>query len=200
MLELLETLYQYFAANQFELWGTLFGIACVYLNTQNNIWGWPAGIVSVSIYLYVFWEARLYGDFLLQGVYVVLGFYGWYHWLYGGASVRVLPLSRLPRERALPALLGGVLATGALGAYFHFRTDNDFPFADATTTVFSLLAQWMLTQKQLENWLLWIFVDAICVVVYYQKALYITTFLYAVFLVLAAMGYWEWKRRLEATA
>lgn len=193
---------QYFAENQIELWGTVFGLICVFLNTKENIWAWPTGIVSVSLYVYIFWEAELLGDFGLHIVYVVLGFYGWYHWLYGGDAQTQLPIS-LSAPKELMWLLGGVgvITTIALGYAFQEYTNNEFPYGDATTTIFSLIAQWQLTQKRIENWLVWIFVDIIASIIYYHKGLYITTALYLIYLILATAGYLQWRKtyRLQLT-
>ena len=187
--------YQYFANNQIEFWAFIFGLVCVFLNTKENIWAWPVGIIGVALSIYVFWVAKLYGDFGLHIIYVILGFYGWYNWLYGGASQTQLPIS-YSSTKELSWLLAGVGIGGsvALGWVFQKYTDNQFPYGDAITTVFSLVAQWQLTQKRLENWLVWIFVDVIATYIYYQKGLYLFMAQYFIFLILATMGYFQWKK------
>ena len=192
-MEFLLDTYQYFAENQLELYGLIFGIACVYLNLKENIWAWPTGIVSVALFCFIFWQAKLYGDFGLHIIYVVLGFYGWYNWLYGGAKSNALAINKSTKVEL--AILGivGLFATGILG-YFLSKTDAAYPYWDATTTVFSLIAQYQLTQKRIENWLVWVGVDVLCIGIYFAKGLHITTALYVAYLLLATAGWFNWKK------
>src|SRR5918999_5866276 len=81
-----------------EVTGAAFGIASVYLSARQNVWNWPLGIINVALYIFVFYEAKLYADMGLQAVYVVLAAYGWWHWLHGGGNrgaLRVLRVSTL---------------------------------------------------------------------------------------------------------
>lgn len=167
---------------------------------RQNIWCWPTGLVQVVLYIYIFYGTRLYSDALLQVVYVVLQLYGWYHWLHGGRNDSPLPVARLTtRELGVWAGIGAAGA-GALGLLMSRYTDAALPYWDATITSLSLVAQYLLAQKKLENWLFWITVDLLAIGVYSAKALYPTAGLYAVFLGLATFGYFEWKRSLPATA
>lgn len=192
-MDLLIDAFHYFANNQLELYGLVFGIACVYLNLKENIWAWPTGIVSVTVFCYIFWESKLYGDFGLHIIYIILGVYGWYNWLYGGKQKSNLTINQSStKELAFWGTLG-VVSTGILG-YFLSQTDSSYPYWDATTTVFSLIAQYQLTQKRIENWLVWIFVDVLCIGIYYAKGLHITTALYVAYLLLATAGWFNWKK------
>lgn len=152
------------------------------------------------LYIYIFYGARLYSDALLQVVYVVLQVYGWYHWLHGGRNDTPLPVARLS-VRHLAGWVGvGIVGAGALGYVMAHYTDAALPFWDATITSLSLVAQYLLARKKLENWLFWITVDILAIGVYAAKALYPTAGLYAVFLGLATYGFFEWKRSLPAAA
>ncbi|MFT5617307.1 MAG: nicotinamide mononucleotide transporter [Arenicella sp.] len=198
MLEFLQSVLQYFIDNPIELVGTIFGIICVALNLVENIWAWPTGIISVALFICIFWDANLYGDFGLHIVYLGLGFYGWYNWLYGGKKQTELRISLSKRKELLILGLVGVVCTIVLGFILdNYTKDAAYPYWDATTTCFSLIAQYQLTKKKAENWLVWIFVDFICVGVYYYKGLYIVTFLYFIYLFLATAGYFNWKRLFE---
>ena len=197
LTEAFNAVYQYFSGNPIELLGALTGILCVYLNAKENIWGWPIGIVSVACYVIVFWNAFLFGDFLLHIIYVILGFYGWYYWLYGGKKKDALPISVSPKKELLFfGALGSILIL-PIGWLLSLYPNASVPYWDATTTIFSLLAQWQLARKRLENWLTWLFVDTLCVVIYYYKELYITSGLYFVYLILATLGYLEWRRHMN---
>ena len=176
-----------------ELFAAVLGAISVYLSVRQNIWSWPTAIVNVAVYAVVFYNAKLYADMGLQVVYAVLSVYGWYEWLYGGANRTELHVTRTsPR-------LGGVLAlialggAAALGVVLRGATDAALPFMDSFLSSTSLVAQWMMTRKKLENWLVWIAVDVLYVGMFIFKHLYITAGLYTVFLVLAVRGYLDWR-------
>lgn len=179
--------------NWMEATATLFGIICVALMIKRIIWCWPAGIIQVVLYVYIFWEARLYSDMLLHIVYIFLNAYGWYHWLHGGKDHDKLPVTKLGNRLWIWVAIG-LVGTALWGAGMGAWTDADLPYGDAFTTVISLVAQWLLIRKRLENWILWIVVDIAAIGIYWHKGLYFTTFLYAVFLVLATIGYSDWRK------
>ncbi|MEM1137103.1 MAG: nicotinamide riboside transporter PnuC [Bacteroidota bacterium] len=183
--------------NPIEAVSALFGIICVYLTARENIWGWPTGILSVALGIYIFLQQRLYGDMGLHVVYVILGFYGWYNWLYGGKNKSELPISRSSFMNLTMLVVVGIFGTIALGFFLSNYTDADVPFWDAFTTVFSLIAQYQLTKKYIENWIVWIVVDVICVGLYFYKGIYIYSFLYLVYLFLATMGFLNWRKSLQ---
>jgi len=170
-----------------------FGLVSVYLSTRQNIWSWPMAIVNVALYTVVFFQGRLYGQMGLQPIYLVLSVYGWYQWLHGGEQRTALRVAR-----ASPRLLGGLLILNILGwlalAAFLRQTDAALPRLDALLTTTSLIAQWMMTRKILENWILWIAVDVVYVPMFFSQRLYATAMLYSAFLVLAIMGLVEWRR------
>ncbi|HSB60517.1 MAG TPA: nicotinamide riboside transporter PnuC, partial [Vicinamibacteria bacterium] len=160
--------------NPHEAVGVLFGIVSVYLTVRQSIWCWPTGLVNVGFFILVFAQARLYADMGLQVVYVALCLYGWYEWLHGGPDRGTLAVSRTPRlALGLLAVLGTAGAV-LLGSALHRHTDASIPFWDSTTASFSLVAQYMLTRKWLENWIVWIAVDVVYVGMYVFKALYLT--------------------------
>jgi nicotinamide mononucleotide transporter len=177
----------------------VFGVISVFLSTRQNIWSWPTAIVNVTLYTIVFYEGRLYGQMGLQTVYLALSAYGWYQWLHGGEQKTTLHVSR-----ASPRLLTGLAALNivswvALAAILR-RTDAALPWLDALLTTTSLIAQWMMTRKILENWLLWIAVDIVYVPMFVSQHLYATALLYGAFLVLAVMGFVEWRRSIATGA
>lgn len=179
-----------------EIVAALFGVVSVFLSVRQNIWSWPTAIVNVGLYIFVFYDSKLYADTGLQVIYVVLNAYGWYHWLYGGKNRTELAVSRTPVRLGL--LLAGIVATGAvvIGTLLVRNTDASLPYVDALTTSTSLVAQWMMTRKLLENWLVWVAVDVVYIGMYITKSLYVTAVLYFIFLVLSAMGYVQWRRTL----
>ncbi len=186
-------------SSPYEVAAVLFGIVAVYLTVRENVWCWPTGLVNVGLSILVFWQARLYADMGLQALYVVLCLYGWYEWLHGGPGRGVLAVTRTPRP-ALPALAAlGLTGAGLLGLGLAHLTDASLPFWDSSTTAFSLVAQYMQTRKWLENWIVWIVVDAVYIGMYVYKSLYFMTGLSVVFLVLAVLGHLDWNRSLGAS-
>ncbi|MFC1859833.1 nicotinamide riboside transporter PnuC [Thermodesulfobacteriota bacterium] len=180
-----------------ELFGVIFGFICVVLTIRQNIWCWPIGIVNVSLFLVMFYKVRLYADMGLQGVYIGLSVYGWYQWLHGGPGQSELSVSRIERGSALVLFLIGVTGTVVMGWGLSTYTNADLPYWDSSTTVMSLIAQWMLAKKILENWLVWISADILFIGIYYYKHLYLTCLLYFLFLVLATSGFFVWRRTLK---
>lgn len=181
-----------------ELLAVAFGIAAVYLSARQNVWNWPLGIINVGLYIIVFHGAKLYADMGLQVVYVVLAFYGWWHWLHGGANRGELRVSRVTvREGALLAVLF-LLFTAALSTLLSRFTDASLPLADSALTAASLVAQYMMTRKYVECWIVWIVADVAYVAMFLYKSLWLTAGLYLVFCVLAVIGWRHWRASLRA--
>lgn len=181
-----------------EIFAALVGAISVWLSVRQNIWSWPTAIVNVVLYALVFYEAKLYADMGLQVIYAVLSIYGWYEWLYGGAGRTELHVTRTgPRLAALLALIAAV-GSALLGFFLRHATDAALPFMDSFLSSTSLVAQWMMTKKLLENWLVWIAVDVLYVGMFIFKGLFLTAGLYAVFLALAVKGYIDWRRSMAA--
>lgn len=184
-----------------EIVAALSGLACVWLTMRQNIGCWPVGLVQILLYIYIFFQVKLYSDVGLQVVFLVLQFWGWYNWLHGGRDRGELKVTRA--GLAGFAVWTGVCMAGCagLGTFMRLNTDAALPYWDAAATVMSLVAQWLMTKKILESWLFWIAVDVLSVGIYLAKGLYWTAGLYAVFLCLATVGLMEWMkcfRRLAA--
>ncbi len=182
--------------NLYELIGFVSGVICVYLVVKQNIWNWPVALVNAFFYIIVFYQARLYADMGLQVIYIILSIYGWYEWLHGGKDHGKLSVTRTRVSEGLLLTLIAVVSTLGVGYFLTAYTNADLPYWDALTTVVSLCAQFLMARKKLESWVLWISVDIIYIGMYYYKALYLTMVLYAIFLVLAAAGYFAWRKSL----
>ncbi len=182
-----------------ELVAAVLTLVAVYLTARQIIWCWPLAMVSVTLYAAVFYDARLYADMGLQALYFGLAVYGWWAWLHGGEDHGELEVSltssRTRVVLVVVATLGGVL----LGQTLTRFTNASLPFMDSMLTSFSIAAQWMQTRKLLESWLVWLAVDVFYVGLFLYKDLYLTARLYTVFLVLAAMGFTQWRRSMRHT-
>lgn len=181
-----------------EVFGFVTGGVCVFLQVRQNVWGWPIGITNNIAYFVVFWQNRLYADACLQIFFLSVSLYGWWKWLYGGVDHGRLQVQRTSTRFGFT--LAGITIAAALLIYSLLRrySDSDVPWADSTTTAMSLTAQFMLGRKLLENWLLWIAVNVLYIGLYGYKRLFLTAFLYAIFIVMCIMGYRGWKRSLYA--
>lgn len=183
-----------------ELIAVLLTLVAVYLTTRQVLWCWPLGMVSVTLYAAVFYDARLYADMGLQGLYFALAAYGWWAWLHGGEDHGELGVSLTP-ARMRGALVGAATIGGVLlGLALNRLTDASLPFMDSMLASFSIAAQWMQTRKLLESWLVWLAVDVLYVGMFLYKELFLTAGLYTVFLGLALMGFVEWRRSMPATS
>lgn len=179
-----------------EIIAVVLGLISVYLVTKQNVWCYPLGIISVFIYIFIFYEVKLYADMGLQVFFIVLQAYGWYEWLYGGAGKTELNVAWGSKRLYLLTALFIASATALLGYILHELTDASLPFVDSFLAVLSMAAQWMMAKKFIENWILWVIVNIGSIGMYAFKGLYFTTFLYIVYFGLAILGYKEWKRSL----
>ena len=183
-----------------EAIATVLGITSVFLLVRQNIWCWRPGIVMVTLYVFIFYDAKLYSDMGLQVYYIFMQVYGWVHWVRGGAANGQLPVTQLGGRGRTAWLVVCAAGTAALGFLMDAYTDAALAYWDACTTVMSLVAQFLQARKLVECWVLWIAVDVLAVGIYLVKGLYITTGLYAVFLGLAGWGLIEWRRSLRAAS
>ncbi|SCG64008.1 nicotinamide riboside transporter PnuC [Micromonospora inositola] len=180
-----------------ELLGFATGVVNVWLVARQHIANWPIGIANVLLLMLLFWTAGLYADAGLQVVYVVLGVYGWWHWLFGGERRSRLTVARTGHREWWALGVAGVLLTAGLWALLDRATDSTVPLADAVTTALSLLATYGQTRKLVESWWLWIMADLIYIPLYAYKGLWLTGGLYLIFLALCVVGLRAWRADLR---
>jgi len=188
---LLATWMRWWPLSLTEALGFATGGTCVWLCVREHLWNWPLGLANNILFFALFWHARLYADMGLQTVYFAFGVYGWWNWLHGGQQEGTLKVSRTPRTEALVLAALAPLATWGLWAVL-VAVHDAAPFLDALTTVLSLVAQYLLCRKRLENWIVWIVVDAIYVPLYLSRNLDLTALLYALFLFMCIYGLRAW--------
>lgn len=193
----MELIVDWIAANYFELIASGLGFIAIFLQIKQNVWYWLVSIIMVTMYIYIYIGAKLYADMSLQVYYVVVSFYGWYMWLYGNKENHhrsELKVSAVSRK------MTGILSGITIFLFFFIAwilssfTNSDLPYWDSFTTALSFVATWMLARKVLENWLIWIVVDAVSVGIYIYKGLYPTAVLFLFLTVLAFVGYKKWKK------
>ena len=187
-----------FGTRAIEITASLCGLANVILIIRRSLWNYPFGLVMVTLYAWIFFDAKLYSDALLQVVFFVVQIFGLIWWLRGrdpGGDLVVLRLSPLNW-----GLLSGVTAAGVAlwGWVMASFTDAALPWWDAAIAGLSLAAQGLLSRRYVQNWLFWIAVDVLAIGVYLAKDLQPTAVLYTIFLGLAGAGLVDWRRRLRA--
>jgi len=176
-----------------EVIGVITGLLCVWLAAINNIWNWPIAIISVGIYIYIFFFARLYADMGLQVYFMVMNIYGWYYWAKEPDDAIKMPIVMISRKELWWSIPAIVVFTVILGTGLKY-TPASYPYLDSFCTACSLVAQVWLARKILENWLIWLFVDIVYVGVYILKGLDLTAVMYAIYVGLALFGYLDWKK------
>ena len=165
----------------------------VWLMTRRRMIGWPIGLVSVALYAFVFAEARLYSDTLLQIVFGGFLVYGWMSWRHSAQADGLVSIVPLPARRRFIDLGAGVAVGLALGAAMHTWTNAALPWLDAMLAAMSLVAQWWQARRHVAAWWMWIAVDVVYVGLYLFKSLNVTAALYAVFIGLAVLGLRRWS-------
>jgi nicotinamide mononucleotide transporter len=201
---LLQSLQPFFVT-AFTLWGSpvswleivafVLAIAMVVCNIRVNATGWPLAIISSLLYFALFWNSKLYGDASLQIFFAVVAGWGWWQWLRGtqadGSVLKVRSLSPPGRWLMLGVL---VIAWPSMGFFLKHYTDTDVPWWDAFPTAASLIGQWLLGRKYIENWPAWIVVNVISVALFAYKGLWLTVLLYLVFIAMSFIGWRAWRR------
>lgn len=176
-----------------EIAAVVASVAGVWLTVRRHPLCWPVSLLSVILYARVFFEAKLYSDMLLQGVFGAFALYGWWQWRKGlgdDGRVRVLRLSRFGLAAGLAA---GAAGSAALGLVMATRTDAAVPWLDASLTCFSLVAQYWAARKYIESWWMWIAVDIVYTGLFLSRDLTLTAILYAAFIGLAVQGLRDWR-------
>lgn len=195
----MDVVFNWVVNHYFEIIAAVLGFIAIYLQIKQNVWYWLVSIVMVSMYIYIYIDARLYADMSLQVYYLVISFYGWYMWLFGKKENNhktELPVSE-SSKRSLAVLGLITIFLFIFIAWFLINfTNSDVPYWDSFTTSLSFVATWMLARKKIENWLIWIVVDAVSVGIYIFKELYPTAVLFLFLSLLAIVGYNKWKEDL----
>ncbi|HYD75766.1 nicotinamide riboside transporter PnuC [Ramlibacter sp.] len=200
---------EFLLLSAFTLWGSpvtwlelvavVLSLAMVGFNIREIHWGWPLAIVASLLYFLLFWRSRLYGEAWLQVAFAVVALWGWAQWLRGrGSDGAPLRVHRLTARGWAASLLAFALAWPALGWVLRTFTDTDVPWWDAFPTALSLVGQFLLGRKLLENWLAWIAVNAVSVALFAYKGLWLTAALYLVFIALSVAGWRAWRVRAAA--
>lgn len=177
-----------------EVVAVIISVIGVGLTIKRNMWCWWFNFLAFVLYAYLFFTFKLYGETILQFFFMVVNFYGFYHWLKGKQvdhDIRIEPISpKLVIIQMLITAVGGVI----FGLSLKHFTDAAVPMLDSQLAAFSLLATYWTSRKHIATWILWVFVDIVYVGMFIYKDLYLTAGLYAAFVLMAAFGWWQWEQ------
>lgn len=184
------------ADNYIEVLGVITSLIYLYFSVKQSILLWPFGLLSSALFIYIFFFNRFYADMSLQGYYVFISIYGWYHWTRGKRrdTSMPLPVTRIQYHTAGILFLVFILLWCLIAFILIRFTDSDVPWGDAFTTAGSIVATWMLARKKLEHWIVWVVVDAVSTGLYLYKGMHPTVILYFIYTLIAVYGFFQWKK------
>lgn len=197
----MDILFSWLLQNWFEVTAAGLGLFSIYFQIKQKPLYWPVSIVMVTMYIFVYYNARFYADMSLQFYYLFVGFYGWYYWVFGNKSKNnsgkiTPPVTSLNFKQIILAVCVAIVLFFVILHILIKYTNSDVPVGDAFTTALSFAATWLLAKKILENWIFWIVVDVISTGLYLYKELYATAVLFFVLTILAIVGYIKWKKSM----
>jgi nicotinamide mononucleotide transporter len=192
----MDLIWKWLSGNYIELLGAILGVIYVFFSIRQNILTWPVGLLSSILYVWIFFNSKLYADMGLQMYYVFISIYGWYEWLKGNQdnAREKLEVNRLNLKLGILLIVISLIIFGMIWLILINYTDSQVPVADSLATSLSIVATWMLARKILENWLVWIFVDAFSIGLFIYKGLLPTVILFVVYTIMAVVGFVEWKK------
>ncbi len=174
------------------------GLANIVLLVRRSIWNYPFGIAMVSLYFFVFRDAKLYSDAGLQVFFLVIQIYGWWNWSRARRDTDALPVTTMSDAGRISWLIGTAVAALGWGWLMARYTDAAAPLVDAAIAAASIAAQLLLALRCVENWVLWIAADVTAIGLFLSRGLHATAALYALFLVLAIAGLRAWAAAYRA--
>lgn len=201
MTEFFETVAAQFLQNSLlELTAVVFAIAYLILAVKENSLCWYAAGVSTLIFLFIFWDVKLYMESGLQLYYLAMAFFGWYQWQRIGSESASLQVSMWSMKQHLIALALIAFLTVVSGSLLNFGTDAQLPYLDSFTTWASVVTTFMVARKVLENWIYWLVIDSVSIYLYIDRELYFTALLFAVYIVIIFFGWFSWLKSYQQRA
>ncbi len=183
------------AITSIEIIAVLLALVYLVLAAHQNIWCWFAAAISSMLYIKICFDARLYIETGLQFFYFIMAIIGYYHWkkkiVHKESQQEITNLTT--KNWLLGILICSALSV-LMAMFFQQYTKASLPWLDAPVTIFSIWATWLVIKKVLQNWLLWIAIDALAIYIYVQRHLNFTAMLYALYTMLAILGYYQWKK------
>lgn len=184
-----------FATSWLEFVAVFFGIASVVLSRMEHIGVYPTGIVNTVLYIYLSAVAGIYAEAGVNLYYTVMSIIGWSLWAKRKNGENTLQITRSETKEWVGTFLFFGASWAVLFWVLQKFTDSTVPLADAFASATAYTAMWLMARKKLEHWLWWIATNMAAMPLYFVKGFVFTSFQYFVFLVLAVLGYIEWRRK-----
>jgi len=196
-MEIINSAFETAKAMRFlEVIAVFMGLASVIFSKKENILVYPTGIISVLIYVYLFFEVKLYADTGINLFYFGMSIYGWYNWSRKSKDTKI-DISKNTRNQNILVIVSILILWYFLYFLLSNYTDSDVAHIDSYTTAVCFVGMWLMTWKRIENWIMWIIADVVSVPLYWYKELYLTSFQFVIFIILSVLGYMEWKKKLH---
>ena len=185
------------ATSGWEWLAVILAIAYLLLAVKESLWCWPAAFFSTSIYIFLFFDVKLYMESFLNLYYLLMAIYGWQQWNKTSQKDPKKPIFVWSLQKHI-LWISAVSILVFVSAYLlNNYTNQDLAFVDSFTTWFAVLATYMVTQKILENWLYWIVIDSVSIYLYISKGFALTSVLFVLYIFLAIFGWLAWKRNYD---
>ncbi|MGL4781337.1 MAG: nicotinamide riboside transporter PnuC [Bacteroidales bacterium] len=183
-----------------EYFGVITGLLYLYLEIKQKPVMWVIGLITSFVYVFVFYQAKIYADMGLNIYYVLISIYGWILWKYKkeeqiSEDSQQIKYINLNKKTGIGLIFSFFPVYLSMAYVLDNFTDSPIPYADAFTTTLSILATWMLAKRILQHWMLWVVINLISIYIYIYRGLYPTSFLYLCYASLAIVGYINWKKK-----
>ncbi len=185
---------QFSQLSVYELSAALLAIAYLLFAIRQSIWCWLCAAISTAIYVYLFMQAKLYMESLLNGFYFGMAIYGWRVWKKGLGDLAELPVSVWPLSTHIVAMAVIAALSLSTGYLLERYTDAVYPYIDSMTTYSAVWATFLLARKVLENWWYWLAIDLVSIVIYWSRELPVTALLFVIYVLLIPFGLAAWTR------
>lgn len=177
-----------------------FGIISVLLSRIENIWVYPTGIINTSIYIYISFIGGLYAEAGVNFYYTVMSILGWIWWVQKKEGKKIITIQYSSKKEWMITLIFFIICWIILYLILSNFTNSTVPLADSFASAAAYTAMWLMAKKKIENWLWWIATNIVSIPLYFIKGYVFTSFQFLVFLILAILGWVEWRRRMSQCA
>ena len=191
---------EFLVAHWLDIVTTVLGLAYILLEYKASVWMWVVGFLMQVLGIVLYYQKGLYADCGMEFYYLAMTVYGYWKWIHGTASKEALPITHFPTRLVLPWLAVIAVVWGTIYWLLVTFTNSNVPLADSFTTALSIVGIWALAHKYLEQWFIWIAVDVVTCVLYFYKDIPFKASLYALYVVIAIMGYFKWRQIMRNNA
>lgn len=181
-----------------EIFAVIFTLLCVWLAMKRNVLSWPIGLIGVILYSFIFWNTKLYSDFILQIIFFIQGIIGWLYWFKNKEdNTNKTKIDNLTSNDKIKWVIFSIISYIIISLLLSNYTDASAPWIDSFVAINSLIANWLLAKRKIENWYIWIMVDIIYIGLFIYKELYLSAGLYLILGIISVNSLIEWNKQLK---